>query len=302
MREHEGRALRLRRTVQLQDHLPLRDGPRLRRDEIAVALNSRPATTKDAHMTSTFWLISGAVFGALFVLIAYAIQSQTRRILFGGLVVAALAYVIFPVYGRASAGWIGLELLGLAIYGGIAFLGLRGSQWWLVAGWALHPVWDIALHYLGAGAAFAPAPYALGCLAWDPIVAAYIAYRIVRPAKTMTPALATSLEAQLVAAKAAAACGDLDHAWRSLERAHVLSQFHAGPHVRVHCAMVAFAWRRRDFSELLGQVPRLILAAPGSWTGRAPRGNTGGSDVGIFTPMEIPQDLSALLAVAGEER
>ena len=28
MREHEGRALRLRRTVQLQDHLPLRDGPR----------------------------------------------------------------------------------------------------------------------------------------------------------------------------------------------------------------------------------------------------------------------------------
>lgn len=246
-------------------------------------------------MAPSFWLIAGAVFGGLFVLIAYAIPTHTLRILFRGLVVAALAYVIFSVHGPASSGWIGLELLGLAIYGGMAFLGLRRSQWWLVAGWALHPVWDIALHYLGAGSAFAPAPYALACLTWDPIVAAYIAYRIVRPARTMSPKLSASFRAELAAAKAAEALGNLDHAWRSLERAHVLSQFHEGPHVRVHCAMAGFAWRRRDFSELLGQVPRLVLAAPGSWTGRAPRGNTGGSDVGIFTAMDIPEELRMLL-------
>jgi len=246
-------------------------------------------------MAPTFWLIAGAVFGALFVLIAYAIPTQTQRILFRGLVVAALAYVIFSVHGHASAGWIGLELLGLAIYGGMAFLGLRRSPWWMVAAWALHPVWDIALHYFGGGAAFAPAPYALGCLTWDPIVAIYIAYRIVRPARTMSPALAAGFELELAAAKEAEARGNLDRAWRSLERAHVLSQFDAGPHVRVHLAMAAFAWRRRDFPELLGQLPRLLLAAPGSWTGRAPRGNTGGSDIGIFTPMDIPQDLRTLL-------
>ncbi|HVH17070.1 MAG TPA: DUF3703 domain-containing protein [Myxococcota bacterium] len=29
--------------------------------------------------------------------------------------------------------------------------------------------------------------------------------------------------------------------------------------------------------------------------GRAPRGNTGGADVGIFAPMEIPDDLASLL-------
>jgi len=136
-------------------------------------------------MTSTVWLIAGAVFGALFVRVAYAIQSRTRPILFGGLVVASLAYMIFSVHGRAGAGWIGLELLGVAIYGSVAFPGLRGSPWWLAAGWALHPVWDIALHYFGGGAAFAPRPYALACLAWDPIVAVYIAYRIVHPARTM---------------------------------------------------------------------------------------------------------------------
>jgi hypothetical protein len=53
-------------------------------------------------------------------------------------------------------------------------LGVRGSHWWLVAGWALHPIWDIALHYIGPGAAFAPAPYALACLGFDLVVAAAI--------------------------------------------------------------------------------------------------------------------------------
>jgi len=132
-------------------------------------------------MSVAIWLIAGLVAGALFVLTAYAIRSQTRHILFWGLVGAALAYVIFAVYEHAGATWITLELLGVAIYGSMGFLGLRRSQWWLVTGWALHPVWDIALHYFGPGNAFAPAPYALGCLTWDPVVAASIAYRILRP-------------------------------------------------------------------------------------------------------------------------
>lgn len=84
-------------------------------------------------------------------------------------------------------------------------------------------------------------------------------------------------------------------AWRFLERAHVLSQAHAGPHLRVHWAMFTFAWRTRNWRELLGQVPRLLLAGPGSLLGRAPLGNTGGTTVGIFTPMPIPEDLQALL-------
>ncbi|QRK07780.1 DUF3703 domain-containing protein [Archangium violaceum] len=59
--------------------------------------------------------------------------------------------------------------------------------------------------------------------------------------------------------------------------------------------MFTFAWRTRDWRELLGQVPRLALAGPGSRLGRAPLGNTGGTDVGIFTPMVIHEDLQAML-------
>lgn len=38
---------------------------------------------------------------------------------------------------------------------------------------------------------------------------------------------------------------------------------------------------------------RLIVAAPGSITGRYPAGNTGRVDAGLTTPMPLPQDLVA---------
>ncbi|WP_434391240.1 DUF3703 domain-containing protein [Melittangium boletus] len=111
----------------------------------------------------------------------------------------------------------------------------------------------------------------------------------------MTPRLRAHFERELALALEAEARGARAEAWRCLERAHVLSQAHALPHLRVHGRMFGVAWRGRDTRELLGQLPRLLLAAPGSVLGRAPRGNTGGADVGIFTPMPIPEDLQALL-------
>lgn len=107
--------------------------------------------------------------------------------------------------------------------------------------------------------------------------------------------LQAAFRAELDASRASEQDGDLVSAWKRLERAHVLSQAHAWPHVSVHLRMAGFAFRQRDLAEFLGQIPRVLLAGPGSWTGRAPRGNTGGADVGIFTPMEIPADLQAIL-------
>jgi hypothetical protein len=111
----------------------------------------------------------------------------------------------------------------------------------------------------------------------------------------MNARLRSAFLEELAAAGRAEQESDPARAWRHLERAHVLSQAYAWRHLRVHGRMFAFAWRRRDGRELLGQLPRLLLAAPGSWTGRAPRRSAGGTDVGTFTPMEIPTDLQALL-------
>jgi len=112
----------------------------------------------------------------------------------------------------------------------------------------------------------------------------------------MSPRVRHTFERELESARGAER-EDAARAWRHLERAHVLSQAHAAAHLRVHAAMFGHAWRHRDTREWLGQLPRLLLAAPGSWTGRAPRGNTGGANVGIFTPMAIPPDLAVLLDV-----
>ncbi len=111
----------------------------------------------------------------------------------------------------------------------------------------------------------------------------------------MHPRLREHFENELRQSAEAEARGELSPAWRFLERAHILSQAHALAHLQVHWRMFTFAWRAYDWRELLGQVPRLLLAVPGSLLGRAPLGNTGGASVGIFTPMPIPEELQALL-------
>ena len=98
------------------------------------------------------------------------------------------------------------------------------------------------------------------------------------------------------AARAARHRRDFAGEWRHLERAHILSQPMAGPHVRTHIAMLGFALRHLDGREIVGQLERLVVAAPGTWTGRYPVGNTGGANVSAFKPMPIPDDLQAALS------
>jgi hypothetical protein len=117
--------------------------------------------------------------------------------------------------------------------------------------------------------------------------------------RTLTTDVRTRLReawsVELAAARSARSTGDTSAEWTHLERAHILSQPMAGPHVRTHVAMLAAALRRRDRHELVGQLFRSIVAAPGSITGKYPVGNTGGADVSALAPMPIPDDLRPLL-------
>ena len=91
---------------------------------------------------------------------------------------------------------------------------------------------------------------------------------------------------------------DLPAAWRSLERAHILSQPSAWLHTRVHVAMLVLAVRTTDAREIAGQLARLSVAALGSLLGRYPLGNTGRARVPITAPMPVPDDLARVLADA----
>ena len=63
-------------------------------------------------------------------------------------------------------------------------------------------------------------------------------------------------------------------------------------HVRMHLATLGYGLGHRDRREVIGQLVRLVLAAPGTWTGRYPVGNTGGVNVSALKPMAMPDDPS----------
>jgi len=125
------------------------------------------------------FLISGAVQALALVVIAYLLSRFTsdvvgRSLLAGFLFVAAALYIVFAVRAGEDVYWIIGEVVGVGIYGAMALRGLRGSPWWLAAGWAAHPIWDIALHYFGPGNSFAPVGYTITCLSFDLLVAGYV--------------------------------------------------------------------------------------------------------------------------------
>ena len=126
------------------------------------------------------WLVNGAIGGAVVSLVAFVLSRFVHDVLGRVwlafvLVAAAFFYVVFAHRGDAGIAWLIGEVVGIALYGGMGVLGVRRSVWWLAAGWALHPVWDMLLHHVGPGRSFTPEAYPVSCVSWDLLVAAYVA-------------------------------------------------------------------------------------------------------------------------------
>ena len=125
-------------------------------------------------------LINGVAYAAIFVVVALLVRYFAGAAVWRVLVVAALfvaagLYVVFALRAGEGTTWIVIEVVGVAVFGGMGVVGLFGRMWWIVAGWALHPLWDVGLHYLGPGRPFAPETYTIACLSFDLLVAAYVA-------------------------------------------------------------------------------------------------------------------------------
>ena len=87
---------------------------------------------------------------------------------------------------------------------------------------------------------------------------------------------------------------DFETCFLHLERAHVLAQRLTGRHTYIHWLMLVASMRRRDFLEVLGQLPRMVASVLFSrlWV---PRGNSGRARVSAFKPMPVPDDLRHLV-------
>ena len=127
-------------------------------------------------------LIEGAIGGAVLSLIAFLLSRFAgdivgRTLLATVLFAAAGAYFGFAVVAPVSRVWLLIELLQCIAFGTMGLFGWRGSAKWLALGWALHPMWDFGLHYLGPARDVGPWTYAIACLSFDWVVAAYIFIR-----------------------------------------------------------------------------------------------------------------------------
>jgi hypothetical protein len=94
-------------------------------------------------------------------------------------------------------------------------------------------------------------------------------------------------------ARTSLARGDYPACFTHLERAHVLGQRSTVRHTYAHWLMLRAGLQQRDFTEVLGQVPRILASIVFSriWV---PRGNTGRARVSAMKPMAIPGDLRHL--------
>jgi len=124
-------------------------------------------------------LIEGAIGGVVLSLIAFLLSKFAsdvagRTLLATVLFAAAGAYLGFAFEQSLLRPWVLVELLQCVAFGTLGLYGWRGNAKWLALGWALHPFWDFPLHYLGPGRSFAPWTYAVACITFDWMVAAYI--------------------------------------------------------------------------------------------------------------------------------
>jgi len=124
-------------------------------------------------------LIEGAIGGAVLSLLAFLLSRFTREVVGRTLLATVLFAAAGAYFGFAFAEgvpriWVLIELLQCVAIGTLGLIGWRGSAKWLALGWALHPIWDFGLHYLGPGRAFTPLAYTIACISFDWVVAAYI--------------------------------------------------------------------------------------------------------------------------------
>lgn len=114
----------------------------------------------------------------------------------------------------------------------------------------------------------------------------------------LPPVIAEAYARELALSRAAERDGDDAAAWRHLERAHILGLIAVWPHIGIHLRMLRFAVVHWDRQEIAGQLLRVVIAGPGSYSGQVPLGDTGATRA-PSPPAPVPEDLAAALRAGG---
>ena len=116
---------------------------------------------------------------------------------------------------------------------------------------------------------------------------------------SMPKALRPYFQEELQAYHQALGKGQLQTAWRHLERAHVIGQAYPLAHSLVHWKMLRFGIKIKSGKEVIGQVPRLLVGGVKSFVGNVPVGNTGGANIPPLKRLPIDPHITAIFEKAG---
>jgi hypothetical protein len=124
-------------------------------------------------MDTLLYIGGGAAFSLGFIALARTWGRQREILLYGvALGLTAGIYVVFAGIARAGSA-VPVELLGLALFGGLGALGAWRWPTLLAAGWAGHVAWDLLVADASA-TGYAPTWYPTLCIGADLFLAGYI--------------------------------------------------------------------------------------------------------------------------------
>ena len=118
---------------------------------------------------------------------------------------------------------------------------------------------------------------------------------------SFTSRIAHFVETELGSAKRARKETRYSDEFAHLEAAHVLGQESTRWHVHVHIEMAKWAWRQKDWKELMGQVVRIVGAATKTFVGLVPRGNTGGTNISPFKKLPLSEEHESIISRAKKQ-
>jgi len=123
--------------------------------------------------------IDGAIGIVLALILVFVVKKifPHKQIAFWqfGLLIAALAYVVFVLLNGKDIQNLPLELGGLFFFSFLIFLSAKYSPYFLSLGWALHIGWDSLLHSY-ASTPYVPLHYIEACIGFDIVISLYIVY------------------------------------------------------------------------------------------------------------------------------
>jgi uncharacterized membrane protein len=119
----------------------------------------------------------GVVSAGLTIALTSSLKpDQQRQIYAIALIIAAFIYIGFS-FRSGEWQWLLIESSGALIFSMMAIVGLKSSLLWLVAGWLVHPIWDVSLHQVHQ-TTFVPTWYPILCLGYDGVMAFYLLIKL----------------------------------------------------------------------------------------------------------------------------